>query len=311
MDYQQHPQKQRHKEKCKKKKHTKNSRTDRRIHEPRLITTPELSELISDAKASDSLRLQSLSPTLPPSFFLLFKFLRVLVLKSCGLTNLPPQIIELENLQKLDVRYNTQLTYLPSQIAQLPNLHQLQTDDIRDRRTRLLKETSELDTDVTAFSIKDSCTCKETGSQKIPPIPTLAQLCARTVLSSLPPTKANDPDTLSWEELEPLYKTGQFLDTDSDISRLLPFPSHLLPAQIPLDLCSSCSNIALPNHAEFIKFQLVALCRVRLRYVFCSHKCLAEVVTLWELEEQERKEKQRLRQQRFEVKSSTSEPSTI
>ena len=78
-----------------------------------MITTDRLRTVQKDLKDSYSLRITVQTPTLPPSFFVLFKTLRVLDLRKAGLERLPPQIVELDNLQKLDLRYN-HLSYLPS-----------------------------------------------------------------------------------------------------------------------------------------------------------------------------------------------------
>jgi hypothetical protein len=58
----------------------------------------------------------------------------------------------------------------------------------------------------------------------------------------------------------------------------------------------------LPAHAQFERIQVVALCRVRLRYVFCSHKCFSEVIERWELEQKEDLARKRLREKRFRIK---------
>jgi hypothetical protein len=289
-----------------------------------LITTSELLAFL-DGTEDSVLHLTTLTPTLPPSFFKLFKTLRTLDLKSVGLTFLPPQIIELQNLQRLDLRYNS-LTYLPSQIAQLPNLHQLRMYDDRDRKTRLLKgystETTQRDdsqdrrngwTTPVADKINlpgrlcDSPEEKLENDRTNQRMPTLFQICARMILSSLPATKSEDPEALSWEDLEPLYQTGKFEERDSDILHSLPFPSHFLPPTIALELCSLCSEIVIPIHTEIFRVQDVALCRVTLRYVFCSHKCSTEMIRRWEDERRKEEDRKRLRQQRFEAKNSSSE----
>ena len=298
--------------------------------QPCLITTSELRDLIDNSEACQALRLTTLTPTLPPSFFKIFQNLRVLDLRSAGLTVLSPHIIELQLLQKLDLR-NNQLTYLPSQIAQLPNLRQLHVHEDRDRRTRLLKEPENLSlvarlypddtplrknaqTPPTAVecgpsisSPYDICECRRNESERLRTLPNLAQLCARVVLSSIPATKSDDSEAISWEDLEPLYKTGKLEEAIPDILASLPFPSHFLPLCIPYDICSRCSEIVLPTHAEIIRIQEVALCRVSLRYIFCSHTCVAEMLREWDVEKQQEDERRRVRQQRFEVKTTTAE----
>ena len=296
-----------------------------------LVTTSELLDALdaNDTEGCRSFRFTGLTPTLPPSFFRLFVNIRFLSLNSVGLTVLPPQIIELQNLQTLDLRNNS-LTYLPSQIAQLSNLNQLRMSNYRDGKTRLSKRynpqqgqascsrgpmegCNATDADknhwlTTLEAAADSgCGGKVQDSTIVPSIPTLSQLCARIILSSIPTTKSEDPDTLSWEDLEPLYKTGKFEETDSDILRSLPFPSHFLPTTIPIDICSLCSEIVLPIHAEMFKIQDIALCRIRLRYVFCSRKCMAEILRRWDVERHEEEERRRLRSRRFELKDSASE----
>src|SRR5579859_6381187 len=132
-----------------------------------LITTDELLRLRTDSIGVDKLRISAATPSLPPSFFSLFKHLRELDLRSIGLEVLPPQIIALENLQKLDLRYNN-LTYLPSQIAQLPNLQQLQVYDVRDRKTRLLNWNNE-EAEFSTISTQYECVCRDTPEhRKIP-----------------------------------------------------------------------------------------------------------------------------------------------
>ena len=77
---------------------------------------------------------------------------------------------------------------------------------------------------------------------------------------------------------------------------------HLLPTHIPFDICSACSEPVLPAHAQFERIQVVALCRVLLRYVFCSHKCLTGVVEQWEVERIKETAKKRTPENRFQVK---------
>jgi hypothetical protein len=266
---------------------------------PSLITTKELSVIKRGMNDNNHLRLLTATPTLPPSFFSLFKNLRVLDLRNARLQTLPPQIIELESLQKLDLRYNN-LTYLPSQIAQLPNLHQLQIKGTRNRKDKLLKEDDILADVVIMPSDEVKCTCTvNSDGHKIPPLPTLGQLCIRTILSTLTNTASDDPEELSWEELEPFYTTSKFKENSSQI---LPFPSHLLPTHIPIDICSTCYGPVCPAHAQFDKVQVVALCRVRLRYIFCSHQCYSKVVERWEDERIEQEKRRWLRQNRFHTK---------
>jgi hypothetical protein len=263
---------------------------------PSLITTKELFDIKKGMNDRNYLRLLTVTPSLPPSFFSLFKNLCVLDLRNIGLQTLPPQIIELENLQKLDLRYNN-LTYLPSHIAQLPNLHQLQIMDTPNRKDKSLKEDDTLADVVTMPSDVVTCSCTvNSDGHKIPPLPTLGQLCIRTIVSTFTDTASDDPEELSWEELEPFYTTGKFKE---DTSQILPFPSHLLPAHIPIDICSTCCGPVCPVHAQFDKIQVVALCRVRLRYIFCSHKCYSKVVEQWEDERIEQENRRRLRQNRF------------
>jgi Leucine rich repeat len=268
-------------------------------HHPSLITTKELSAIKEGLNDSNCLRLSTASPTLPPSFFILFKILRVLDLRKTGLQILPPQIIELKNLHSLDLRYNN-LTYLPSQIAQLPNLHQLQIEDVRNRKNKVLKEIDILTDTMTMPSeqVKCSCIIRPDG-QRIPPLPTLGQLSTRTILSTMRSTASTDPESLSWEDLEPFYSTGKFEDNPNHI---IPFPSHLLPSHIPIDICSSCYEPVFPAHAQLEKIQVVALCRVRLRYVFCSHKCFSKIVEQWENERMFEEAKKLARQNRFHTK---------
>ena len=265
---------------------------------PSLITTKELSVIKRRMNDSNHLRLLTATPTLPPSFFSLFKNLRVLDLRHAGLQTLPSQIIGLEYLQKLDLRYNN-LTYLPSQIAQLPNLHQLQIKDTRNRKDRFRE--NDILADVVTMpgdEVRCSCTVNSDG-HKIPPLPTLGQLCIRTIFSTIKNTASDDPDELSWEGLESFYNTGKFKE---DASQILPFPSHLLPTHIPIEICSTCYAPVCPAHAQFDKVQVVALCRVRLRYIFCSHQCYSKVVEQWEDERIEQEKRKWLRQNRFHTK---------
>jgi hypothetical protein len=288
--HQRYPSKSRRKpnkvKQCREEKHA--------IH-PVLITTKELSRIKKDLNDDYYLRLHTVTPTLPPSFFSLFENLRTLDLRNVGLQILPPQIIQLKNLQKLDLRYNN-LTYLPSQIAQLPNLHQLQMEDIRNRKDKLLKavgvitnDSDNEETEIFTFKVL-------TDDQKIPPLPTLGQLCTRVILCTIPNFAADDSEGLSWEELEPFYNTGKFEEIPN---QALPFPSHLLPTYIPIDICSVCFEPVFPTYAQFNKVQVVALCRVRLRYVFCSHRCYYKFIEQRENERAVEEERKRLRRNRF------------
>lgn len=266
-----------------------------RYASPALITTRYIGSLAPATK----LRLSVSTPTLPPSFFFIFKHLRVLDLRRAGLRRLPPQIIELKGLERLDLRYNN-LKYLPSQIAQLPNLHQLQIEDVRNRKTRLLKEIDASEEHEPTPDEYKGCACaNHSDGQRIPPLPSLAQLCIRTILGTIPLTTSDDPEELSWENLEPFYRTGKFEDVSG---HNLPFPSHLLPSEIPVDLCAACYQIAFPIHARFDKVQVVALCSVRLRYDFCSHKCLSSLIERWEFERKIEDAKKLSRQARFHAK---------
>jgi len=274
-----------------------------------LITTEELLGLRPDSSNSiDKLQIRTATPTLPLSFFNLFKNLCVLDLRRIGLEVLPPQIIGLENLQKLDVRYNN-LTYLPSQIAQLPNLHHLQIDDVRDRKTKLIKQVDIEVSELNPTNTEYHCVCRNTPEHnKIRPIPTLAQLCTRLIISSIPVTSEAGTNDLCWQDLEPLYTTGKFMDQSCEkISQQLPFPSHFLPVRFPYDICSACSEIVLPVHAEVDRIQVVALSRARLRYVFCSHVCFSKVVEEWEKERMEGVARKLLRQARFDGKVNTGD----
>jgi hypothetical protein len=275
------------------------------VDPPRMVTTEQLRALEADMKDPNVLRITIPTPALPLSFVNLFKALRVLDLRKVGLERLPPQIIELENLQKLDLRYN-KLSYLPSQIAQLPNLHDLRLEDPRKRKSKPLKELEvSVNPDANPSppsASSEICACSvRTDRQRIPPLPTLTQLCTRLMLSAIPTTVPNDPDVLSWEDLEPLYTTGKLDDKNSGTTQL-PFPSHLLPMHISYDICSSCSEPVLPVHAQFDRIQVVALCRVLLRYVFCSHGCLSKVVAQWDRDRTEEIIRKRSREMRFHIK---------
>lgn len=284
--------------KSKKGNKTKQYRDAQPVIHPTLITTKALSTIKRELNGGDyCLRLHTVTPTLPPAFFNLFENLRILDLRKVGLRILPSQIIVLKNLQKLDLRYNN-LTYLPSQVAQLPNLHHLQMEDVRSRKGKLLKEVDAMEGAMTSKQDICSCTVQSDG-QRIPPIPTLGQLCTRTILCTIPNTATDDSEGLSWEELEPFYSTGKFEEIPGQI---LPFPSHLFPTYIPVDICSACCEPVFPTHAQFDKVQVVALCRVRLRYVFCSHKCYSKVIEQWENERVEEEERKLLRQNRFHTK---------
>ena len=274
---------------------------------PRLITTTELRSLKAGTQDVNTLRINTATATLPPSFFRLFQNLRSLDLRRIGLRILPPEIVVLQNLQKLDLRYNN-LTYLPSQIAQLTSLHHLQIDDARDPKTRILKDIDRPSQDVETSVMQYKCSCCiNSNGQETPPLPTLTQLCTRTILSMLPSTASDDTDVLSWEDLESFYSTGIYEETPSNINQILPFPSHLLPRNPSLDICSSCSEIVLPVHAQFDRFQVIALCRVQLRYVFCSHKCFHKVVEDWRVEQEEEMAKKKLRETRFHIKEHGSQ----
>jgi len=273
----------------------KQCREEQRAIHPVLITTKELSRIKKDLNDNYHLRLHTATPTLPPSFFSLFENIRTLDLRKVGLQILPPQIIQLKNLQKLDLRYNN-LTYLPSQIAQLPNLHQLQMEDVRGRKDKLLKAvdviTNDLDNEETEIC---SCTVLS-DAQKIPPLPTLGQLCTRAIFCTIPIFATDDSEGLSWEELEPFYKTGKFEEIPN---QALPFPSHLFPTYIPIDICSACFEPVFPIYAQFDKIQVVVLCRVLLRYVFCSHICYYKFIEQQENERVLEEERKRLRRNRF------------
>lgn len=263
-----------------------------------LITTSELLDIKNHLGEADSLRITLDTSSLPPSFFKIFKHLRILDLRNVGLDVLPPQIVELENLEKLDLRYNN-LTNLPSQITRLPKLHQLQLEDLRHRRTRLIKVLEDDGPEIDEFQ----CTCRiQHDGKKIPSMPTLSQLCMRTIISTLP-SSAEDADSLSWQDLETFYHTGRFTNSNDT---LLPFPSHLLPTRIPVDICSECSAVTVPPHAEFERMEVVALCRLRLRYVFCSHNCFSKVLRRWESDRLEWESRRLARQARFDTKDHSS-----
>src|SRR5277367_3600887 len=267
--------------------------------QPRLITTAELSVIRADmADLDDTLRITTATPTLPPSFFITFSHLRILDLRKVGLERLPCQIIELRNLQELDLRYNT-LTYLPSQITQMPNLHRLQLKDIRNRKNKLLQEPDIISEDVPAVSSDCPCEINSSGD-RIPPLPTLAQICMRTILTTITSTPLDETEDLTWEDLEPFYNSGKLAEASSNY--ILPFPSHLLPPYIPIDLCSTCLEPAFPIHAEFQNSRVVALSRVRLRYVFCSHNCLSTCLQEMEKERMDTEAKKLARQKRFHIK---------
>ena len=266
--------------------------------QPRLITTASLSAIRADMDLDDTLRITTGTPTLPPSFFTTFSHLRILDLRKVGLERLPCQIIELRNLQELDLRYNT-LTYLPSQIAQMPNLHRLQLKDIRNRKNKLLQEPDIISEDVAAVSSDCPCQINSSGD-RIPPLPTLAQFCMRTILTTITSTPSDETEDLTWEDLEPFYNSGKLAEASS--SYMLPFPSHLLPPYIPIDLCSTCLEPAFPIHAEFQNSRVVALSRVRLRYVFCSHNCFSKCLEEMEKERVDIEAKKLARQNRFHTK---------
>ena len=280
----------------KKKKHngTKQQNKDVSPSKPQLITTSTLRSLQTEVDPV-SLRLKHPTFTLPPSFFTLFACLRVLDLRNIGLETLPGQIIELRNLEKLDLRYN-QLTYLPSQLAELPNLATLQLDDLRDRKTRLIKDLDEHL--VTVKEADYTCCCIPTpGGGLMAPIPTLSQICIRAVLSSLPRLAAEDTGGLSWEELELHYCPGAEMETALHGSF-----AHVLPKTFPCDICAVCSEPVFPAHAQFEKIQSVALRRVRLRYVLCSHPCYSSLVEKWSTDMKEAKAKLAERESRFRIK---------
>jgi Leucine rich repeat len=267
---------------------------------PQLITTSTLRALQTEQPDHHSLRLNHPTSTLPPSFFALFPSLRVLDLRKVGLRTLPGQIIELRNLEKLDLRYN-QLTYLPSQLAELPNLATLQLDDVRDRKTRLLKDLDERL--MTAKEPEPTCCCiPNSGGDLVPPIPTLSQLCTRAVLSSIPPIAADDTGGLSWEELESYYYPREI--SVRETTTLYSSFAHVLPTSFHFDICSVCSQPVCPVHAQFDKIQTVALHRVRLRYVLCSHQCYSRLVGKWDIEMKDAKAKLAERESRFRIKQS-------
>ena len=267
--------------------------------QPRLITTAELSAIRADMDdLDDALRITTATPTLPPSFFTTFSHLRILDLRKVGLERLPCQIIELRNLQELDLRYNP-LTYLPSQIAQIPNLHRLQLQDQRNRKSKLLRDSDVISEDVAP--VRGDCPCEiNSRGDRLPPLPTLAQACMRTILTTITSTLSDETEDLTWEDLEPFYSSGKLAEASSDY--ILPFPSHLLPPYIPVDLCSTCLAPAFPIHAEFQYPRVVALSRVRLRYVFCSHNCFSKCLEEMEKERVDIEAKKLARQNRFHTK---------
>ena len=270
---------------------------DELSEKPKVVNTSTLRALQNEAVDHGTLRLRVATITLPPSFFSLFISLRVLDLRNIGLRCLPGQIIELKSLERLDLRYNN-LTYLPSQLAELPNLADLQLDDLRDRKTGLLKD---LDKCMPVEESDQTCSCvANPHGPFVPPLPTLIQLCVRAVLSSIPPLAADDTGGLSWEELEPLYPFGGRLEEEAALS-LLSF-AHLLPKTIPFDICSVCSEPVYSAHAQFHKIQTVALRRVRLRYILCSHHCYATLGDRWIHEVQNAEAKRADRELRFRVK---------
>jgi len=264
---------------------------------PKVVNTSTLRALQNEAVDNSTLRLRVRTITLPPSFFSLFISLRVLDLRNAGLRRLPGQIIELKNLESLDLRYNN-LTYLPSQLAELTNLADLQLDDLRDRKSGLLKD---MDKRMPVEEPDQTCSCMTNPHGPfVPPLPTLIQLCIRAVLSSIPPLAAGDTGGLSWEELEPLYPCGRRLEEEAALSRLS--FAHVLPKTIPFDICSVCSEPVYSAHAQFHKVQTVALRRVRLRYILCSHHCYATLGDTWIQEVRHAEAKRVDRALRFRVK---------
>jgi len=278
----------------------KQHRQGKRSFQPRLITASELAAIRAGMEdLGGKLRLTRPTPSLPPSFFTSFNHLRILDLRNVGLERLPCQIIELRNLQELDLR-NNNLTYLPSQVAQVPNLCRLQTQDIRNRKNRLLEYTDCLVEKGAPVEEELVCRCeRRSNGERIPPLPTLAQICMRTVIKTITGAASEDTEELNWEDLEPFYSTGKLVEPSDCV---LPFPSHLLPPYIPVDLCSACLEPAFPIHAEFEVSRVVALSRVRLRYVFCSHACALKCVNEMEKERREIDSKKRERQKRFHTK---------
>lgn len=283
-----------------KSRRARQRRQGKRAIPPRLITTAELSVIRGEMEdLDDKLRLTTRTPTLPLSFFASFSRLRILDLRNVGLERLPSQIIELQNLQELDLR-NNNLTYLPSQVAQIPNLCRLQMQDIRNRKNILLEQTDCVQTEGGPIEEVLVCRCeRRPNGERIPPLPTLAQICIRTIIKTISSTPPEDTEELSWQDLEPFYSTGKLAETSVDI---LPFPSHLLPPYMPIDLCSTCLEPAFPAHAEFELSRVVALSRVRLRYVFCSHECASKCLNEMEKERMEIDGKKRARQKRFHIK---------
>jgi len=283
-----------------KPKHPKGRRQyhkDEPSDKPKLVNTSTLRALQNEAVDRGILRLTIPTITLPPSFFSLFISLRVLDLRNVGLRRLPSQIIELKSLERLDLRYNN-LTYLPSQLAELPNLADLQLDDLRDRKTGLLKD---LDKCMPVEESDQTCSCiANPHGPFVPPLPTLIQLCIRAVLSSIPPLAADHTGGLSWEELEPLYPFGGRLEEETVLSHLS--FAHVLPKTIPFDICSVCSEPVYPAHAQFHKIQRVALRRVCLQYILCSHHCYTTLADRWTHEVRDSEAKRAERELRFRVK---------
>jgi hypothetical protein len=274
-----------------KKSYRKNDST----YNHQLIPISTLRALQNETVGSHTLRLRIPTLTFPPSFFALFISLRILDLRNVGLRHLPGQIIELKNLERLDLRYNN-LTYLPSQLAELPNLGYLQLDDNRDWRTRLLRDPDE---HLAEQASAPTCSCvPNSRGHLVPRLPTLFQLCTRAAMASIPPLAADDTGGLSWEELEPLYRTGE-LSEEGTVQ--LTF-AHVLPKTIPFDICSVCSEPVFPAHAQFDKIQIVALHRARLRYVLCSHQCYSILTERWIDEVSEAKERRAVRELRFRTK---------
>jgi hypothetical protein len=268
--------------------------------ESAMITTEELCVIKGEMSDNSHLILNKRTLILPPSFFVLFKNLRILDLRKAALERMPPQIMELTNLQELDVREN-KFTCLPSQITRLPNLHRLQIKHVRNRQMGSDRRLLKYDKDVELISDHpcslEKCSCLiRTDGERTPPLRTLAQLCTCILLRTIPNTISDDGEELAWRHLESYYSTGKFKDREDSI---LPFPSHLLPTFIPFDLCSHCLEPVLPIHAQFIKVQTVALTRVRLQYMFCSHKCFAKVTDVWKVEDRLAEEKRKWRHDRF------------
>jgi hypothetical protein len=174
-------------------------------------------------------------------------------------------------------------------------------EDVRNRRNRLLKDV-EVCEDRDILEETEVCACLvRSDGESIPPLPTLTQLCTRIILSTILPTSPDDPDDLSWEDMESIYSSGKLDDNHSDPFQL-PFPSHLLPTCIPIDICSECSEVVFPVHAQFERMQIVALSRVLLRYVFCSHRCFSKVIERWRVGRKEEAARRSAREDRFLVK---------